>query len=89
MKDYQIDDCHNLSGLKSSKEKWKERALLKQKKLRASEAKLLHTAFSRDRWKDKAINTKKELAFLKALIKEKDTEIERLKKNIRGERKRE
>ena len=56
------------------REKWKQRALLKQKKLRAMEIKVRDISLSREKWKEKALK-------MEATLKEKEAEIEAIKKN--------
>ncbi len=47
----------NVYLFKEGREKWKERALSKQKKLRAMDIKVRDLALSREKWKEKAIAT--------------------------------
>ncbi len=82
MKEQENDYIHSINSLQTSKENWKNRALFKQKKLKETTAKLVNITFSRDLWKNKAIEAKKKLANFQAILKEKDTEIEALKKKI-------
>ncbi len=63
----------NVYLFKDGREKWKERALSKQKKLRAMEIKVRDISLSREKWKEKALK-------LEASLKEKEFIIEELKK---------
>ena len=62
------------------REKWKQRALSKQKKLRAMEIKVRDISLSREKWKEKALK-------LEASLKEKESEIEELKKKLEWQNK--
>ncbi|NMF86849.1 hypothetical protein [Nodosilinea sp. P-1105] len=53
---------------RSSRDQWKERAAVKQKKLRALEIKVRDLSESRARWKDRAVQLKQEVNELKAQI---------------------
>jgi len=75
MKGYQSSETRLLYLFKDGREKWKQRALSKQKKLRAMEIKLRDVSLSRDKWKEKAFE-------LEASLKEKQFIIESLKKKI-------
>ncbi len=63
----------NVYLFKDGREKWKERALSKQKKLRTMEIKVRDLSLSRDKWKEKALE-------LEASLKEKEEELEEVKK---------
>ncbi len=73
MKGYQSSETRLVYLFKDGREKWKERALSKQKKLRAMEIKVRDLSLSRDKWKEKALE-------LEAGLKEKEEELEELKK---------
>ena len=73
MKGYQSSETRLVYLFKDGREKWKERALSKQKKLRAMEIKVRVLSLSRDKWKEKALE-------LEAGLKEKEEELEELKK---------
>ncbi len=73
MKGYQSSETRLVYLFKDGREKWKERALSKQKKLRAMEIKVRDISLSRDKWKEKALE-------LEAGLKEKEEELEQLKK---------
>ena len=73
MKGYQSSETRLVYLFKDGREKWKERALSKQKKLRAMEIKVRDISLSRDKWKEKALK-------LEAGLKEKEEELEQLKK---------
>ena len=73
MKGYKSSETRLLYLFKDGREKWKERALSKQKKLRAMEIKVRDISLSREKWKEKALE-------LEASLKEKQSEIESLKK---------
>ena len=75
MKGYKSSETRLLYLFKDGREKWKERALSKQKKLRALEIKVRDLSLSREKWKEKALE-------LEASLKEKESEIEYLKKKI-------
>ena len=75
MKGYQSSETRLVYLFKDGREKWKERALSKQKKLRAMEIKVRDISLSRDKWKEKVLE-------LEASLKEKQEEIEELKKKI-------
>ncbi len=75
MKGYQSSETRLVYLFKNGREKWKERALSKQKKLRAMEIKVRDISLSRDKWKEKVLE-------LEASLKEKQEEIEELKKKI-------
>jgi predicted nucleic acid-binding Zn-ribbon protein len=53
---------------RSSRDQWKERAAVKQKKLRALEIKVRDLSESRARWKDRAVQLEQEINELKAQI---------------------
>ncbi len=74
MKGYKTTDTRLVNLFKDAREKWKQRALLKQKKLRAMEIKVRDISLSREKWKEKALK-------LEASLKEKEAEIEAIKKN--------
>lgn len=73
MKGYKTTDTRLVSLFKDAREKWRKRALSKQKKLRAMDIKVRDIAVSREKWKEKAKQ-------LEASLKEKELEIEKLKK---------
>ena len=73
MKGYKSSETRLLYLFKDGREKWKERALSKQKKLRAMEIKVRDISLSREKWKEKALE-------LEASLKEKQFIIEELKK---------
>ncbi len=75
MKGYKSSETRLVYLFKDGREKWKERALSKQQKLRAMETKVRDLTLSRDKWKEKALE-------LEANLKEKEEEIEKLKKKI-------
>ena len=73
MKGYKSSENRLVKVFKDGREKWKQRALLKQKKLRAMEVKVRDLSLSREKWKEKALK-------LEAGLKQKEEEIEELKK---------
>ncbi len=73
MKGYKTADNRLANLFKVAREKWKERALSKQKKLRAMEIKVRDLSLSRERWKEKALE-------LEAILREKEEELEEFKK---------
>ena len=73
MKGYKSSETRLVKIFKDGREKWKRRALSKQKKLRAMEIKVRDLSLSREKWKEKAQK-------LEAGLKEKEEEIEELKK---------
>ena len=73
MKGYKSSENRLVYLFKEGREKWKERALSKQKKLRAMDIKVRDLALSREKWKEKALQ-------LEASLQEKELEIEELKK---------
>ena len=75
MKGYKSSETRLVKIFKDGREKWKRRALSKQKKLRAMEIKVRDLSLSREKWKEKAQK-------LEAGLKEKEEEIEELKKKI-------
>jgi hypothetical protein len=75
MKGYKSSETRLVYLFKDGREKWKERALSKQKKLRAMEIKVRDISLSREKWKEKALE-------LEASLKEKQFIIEELKKKI-------
>ena len=82
MKDYKTEDTRLVNIFKLARDKWKQKALLRQKKLRALSTKVRDTNLSRDNWKEKALIAQEHLAHQEAVLKEKEAEIERLKKKI-------
>ena len=58
MKGYKSSETRLVYLFKDGREKWKERALSKQKKLRAMEIKVRDISLSREKWKEKAIATR-------------------------------
>ena len=75
MKGYKSNETRLLYLFKEGREKWKERALSKQKKLRAMDIKVRDISLSRENWKEKAKQ-------LEAILQEKELEIEELKKKL-------
>ena len=75
MKGYKSNETRLLYLFKDGREKWKERALSKQKKLRAMEIKVRDISLSREKWKEKAKQ-------LEVILQEKELEIEELKKKL-------
>ncbi|MGK7877771.1 MAG: hypothetical protein AB4426_32040 [Xenococcaceae cyanobacterium] len=75
MKGYKTADNRLANLFKVAREKWKKRALSKQKKLRALEIKVRDLSLSRERWKEKALE-------LEANLREKEEELEEFKKKI-------
>ncbi len=75
MKVYKSNETRLVYLFKEGREKWKERALSKQKKLRAMEIKVRDLALSREKWKEKAKQ-------LEASLQEKELEIEEFKKKL-------
>ncbi|MDJ0573665.1 MAG: hypothetical protein QNJ65_00680 [Xenococcaceae cyanobacterium MO_234.B1] len=73
MKGYKSSETRLVYLFKDGREKWKERALSKQKKLRTMEIKVRDLSLSRDKWKEKALE-------LEASLKEKEEELEEVKK---------
>ena len=73
MKGYKSNETRLVYLFKDGREKWKERALSKQKKLRAMEIKVRDISLSREKWKEKALK-------LEASLKQKEFIIEELKK---------
>ncbi len=69
MKGYKSSETSLVYLFKNGREKWKERALSKQKKLRAMEIKVRDISLSREKWKEKALE-------LEASLKEKEAEID-------------
>ena len=75
MKGYKSSETRLIYLFKDGREKWKERALSKQEKLRAMETKVRDLSLSREKWKEKAKQ-------LEASLKKQEAEIEALKKKI-------
>ena len=75
MKGYKSSENRLVYLFKEGREKWKERALSKQKKLRAMDIKVRDLALSREKWKEKAVQ-------LEASLQQKELEREELKKKI-------
>ncbi len=75
MKGYKSSETRLVYLFKDGREKWKERALSKQKKLRAMEIKVRDISLSREKWKQKVLK-------LEASLKEKEFIIEEIKKKI-------
>ncbi len=75
MKNTKTDNARRLSKEKKSKNKWKERALSYQNRLRKNRISLRDMTFSRDKWQIRAIKAEN-------LLKEKDAEIELLKQKL-------
>ncbi len=75
MKGYKTTDTRLVNLFKDAREKWRQRALSKQKKLRAMDIKVRDLALTREKWKEKAKQ-------LEASLQEKELEIEELKKKI-------
>ena len=73
MKGYKTTDTRLANLFKDAREKWRKRALSKQKKLRAMEIKVRDISLSREKWKEKALK-------MEASLKEKEFIIEELKK---------
>ncbi len=55
MKGYKSNETRLVYLFKDGREKWKQRALSKQKKLRAMDIKVRDLALSREKWKEKAL----------------------------------
>ena len=83
MKEYNMNENRLNYYLRDQRDNWKERALTTQKEKRTLEGKVAYTSQSRDKWKDKAKKAQAELQELKAILKQKEAEIEHLKKNPR------
>ncbi len=75
MKGYKSSEPRLVYLFKEGREKWRERALSKQKKLRSMDVKVRDLSLSRKKWKAKALK-------LETSLKEKEAEIEELKKKI-------
>ena len=75
MKGYKSSENRLIKLFKEGREKWKQRALSKQKKLRSMDIKVRDISLSREKWKEKAQQ-------LEASLKEKEAQIEELKKKI-------
>ena len=75
MKGYKTTDNRLANLFKVAREKWKKRALSRQKKLRAMEIKVRDISLSREKWKEKALT-------LEANLRDKEEELEELKKKI-------
>ena len=75
MKGYKSSETRLVKIFKDGREKWKRRALSKQKKLRAMEIKVRDLSLSRENWKEKALE-------LEETEREKEEELEELKKKI-------
>lgn len=73
MEGYKTTDTRLVNLFKDAREKWRKRALSKQKKLRAMDIKVRDISLSREKWKEKAKQ-------LEASLQEKEREIEELKK---------
>ncbi len=73
MKGYKSSENRLIKLLKEGREKWKQRALSKQKKLRSMDIKVRDLSLSREKWKEKAQQ-------LEASLKQKEAQIEELKK---------
>ncbi len=82
MKEYNMEERRLNYYLRDQRDNWKERAKIAQNKKIRVEAKLEYTTHSRDRWKNKAKKAQDEVKVLQALLKQKDREIEQLKKNL-------
>ena len=54
MESYKSSETRLVKVFKDSREKWKQRALLKQKKLRGMEVKVRDLSSSREKWQEKA-----------------------------------
>ena len=79
MKGYKSNETRLIYLFKEGREKWKERALSKQKKLRAMEIKVRDISLSREKWKEKAKQ-------LEVILQEKELEIEELKKKLANQK---
>ena len=73
MKGYKSTEIRLVKLFKDGREKWKQRALSKQKRLRAMDIKIRDVSDRREKWKEKALK-------LATSLKEKEEEIEELKK---------
>jgi hypothetical protein len=65
MKAYQSTEKKLVTWFHESRENWKEKALLKQKMLRAAEINIRDLEKSREQWKQRAKTAEKELKELK------------------------
>ena len=78
MKGYKSRETRLVYLFKDGRERWRKKALSKQKKLRAMEIKVRDLSSSREKWKEKALK-------LEASLKEKEEELEILKKKANRE----
>ena len=78
MKGYKSSETRLVYLFKDGRERWRKKALSKQKKLRAMEIKVRDLSSSREKWKEKALK-------LEASLKEKEEELEILKKKANQE----
>ena len=69
MKDFKSSASRLARLFHASRDRWKQRAAEKQKKLRALEIKVRDLSESRDQWKQRARSAQQELRDLKAQVK--------------------
>ncbi len=72
MEGYKTDDSRLIAIFKSSRDSWKTKCALKQKKIKALEVKLRDTASSRAKWKQKTKLIQTQLENQNALLQEKE-----------------
>ncbi len=89
MDGYKTDDNRLIAIFKSSRDSWKTKCALKQKKIKSLEIKLRDTAYSRAKWKHRTKVIQTQLADKEALLQEQSllikaqqAEIQLIKKNL-------
>lgn len=82
MQGYKTDDSRLIAIFKDSRDSWKTKCVLKQKRIKALEVKLRDTASSRAKWKHKTKLLQTQLANQNALLQQKEAEIQLLKKKL-------
>ena len=73
MKGYKTDDSRLIGIFKDSRDNWKIKCVLKQKRIKALEIKLRDTASSRGEWKHKTKLLQTQLASIEALLQDKES----------------
>ena len=71
MKEYKSSVNRLMGIFQQSRENWKQKALVKQKKLRALQIKVRYLSTSRERWKTRAKEAEKQLSQLQVTREQK------------------
>ena len=82
MQGYKTDESRLIAIFKSSRDSWKTKCVLKQKRIKALEVKLRDTSSSRAKWRHKAKLLQTQLANQNALLEALQSENQLLKKKF-------